>query len=179
MAMKPTFNPSHLMEKAVEVMKASVREQRADDTIPPKVGAVLWKPDGTVETACRGELREGDHAEYTLLERNFPRSFAGCIGARGLQQITPQCIPQLCGIAGRAPIVDGARLSRHFSRQNGEKDERRSFILRHSAVVTAMFRDSRTTVVRTGPPVIFHATVAENSRWQTTDGNTTTTSSRP
>lgn len=57
------------MEKAVEVMKASVREQRADDTITPKVGAVLWKPDGTVETACRGELREGDHAEYTLIER--------------------------------------------------------------------------------------------------------------
>jgi ATP-dependent DNA helicase RecG len=30
---------------------------------------VLWKPDGTVETAFRGELRDGDHAEFTLLER--------------------------------------------------------------------------------------------------------------
>jgi ATP-dependent DNA helicase RecG len=30
---------------------------------------VLVKPDGTVETACRGELRHGDHAEFTLLER--------------------------------------------------------------------------------------------------------------
>ena len=27
------------------------------------------KPDGTVDTAFRGELRHGDHAEYTLLER--------------------------------------------------------------------------------------------------------------
>lgn len=27
------------------------------------------KPDGTIETACRGELRHGDHAEFTLLER--------------------------------------------------------------------------------------------------------------
>ena len=35
----------------------------------PKVGAVLLKPDGTIETAYRGELREGDHAEFTLLER--------------------------------------------------------------------------------------------------------------
>jgi ATP-dependent DNA helicase RecG len=33
------------------------------------VGAVLLKSDGTVETAHRGELREGDHAEFTLLER--------------------------------------------------------------------------------------------------------------
>lgn len=69
MAKKPTFDPRKLMEEAVEVMKASVREQRSDDTVTPKVGAVLWKPDGTIETACRGELREGDHAEYTLIER--------------------------------------------------------------------------------------------------------------
>ncbi len=54
MAKKSTFNPRQLMEKAVEVMKASVREQRTDDTITPKVGAVLWKPDGTIEIACRG-----------------------------------------------------------------------------------------------------------------------------
>lgn len=33
------------------------------------MGAVLRKQGGTVETACRGELRAGDHAEYTLLER--------------------------------------------------------------------------------------------------------------
>jgi ATP-dependent DNA helicase RecG len=33
------------------------------------VGAVLYKPDGTVETASRGELRHGDHAEFALLER--------------------------------------------------------------------------------------------------------------
>ena len=64
-----TFDPRKLMEQAVEVMKASVPEQRADDTITPKVGAVLWRPDGTTLTACRGELREGDHAEYTIIER--------------------------------------------------------------------------------------------------------------
>jgi ATP-dependent DNA helicase RecG len=33
------------------------------------VGVVLRKQDGSVETACRGELRDGDHAEFALLER--------------------------------------------------------------------------------------------------------------
>jgi ATP-dependent DNA helicase RecG len=63
------FDPRKLMELAVEVMRQSIAEPRADGKASPRVGAVLWKPDGTVETACRGELRQGDHAEYTLLER--------------------------------------------------------------------------------------------------------------
>lgn len=58
-----------LMEKAVDVMRQSVVEPRSDGKVSPKVGAVLRKPDGTCETACRGELRHGDHAEFTLLER--------------------------------------------------------------------------------------------------------------
>ncbi len=57
------------MEMAVKVMQESVPESRTDGKDSPKVGAVVWKPDGTVETACRGELRDGDHAEFTLLER--------------------------------------------------------------------------------------------------------------
>lgn len=63
------FDPRKLMEQAVAVMRQSVSEPRSDDKASPIVGAVLWRPDGTVETACRGELRYGDHAEYTLLER--------------------------------------------------------------------------------------------------------------
>jgi ATP-dependent DNA helicase RecG len=69
MPAKQKFNPRKLMEKAIEVMKQSLHEPRQDGKPPPKVGAVLWKPDGTVDTAFRGELRHGDHAEYTLLER--------------------------------------------------------------------------------------------------------------
>ena len=56
------------MELAIEVMKKSIHEPRIDKS-SPKVGAVLVKPDGTVETAFRGELRQGDHAEFTLIER--------------------------------------------------------------------------------------------------------------
>ncbi len=86
MATKMKFDPRKLMQLAVDVMKQSVSEPRPDDDVPPKVGAVLWKPDGgdstvgTVETACRGELRDGDHAEFTLLERkNRTSALDGCI----------------------------------------------------------------------------------------------------
>ena len=64
-----TFNPRKLMTQAIEVMRQSVNEKRTDAKASPLVGALLWKPDRTIETACRGELRAGDHAEYSLLER--------------------------------------------------------------------------------------------------------------
>lgn len=69
MPTKPKFDPRKMMEKAVDVMKQSINERRADKKASPLVGAVLVKPDGTIETAFRGELREGNHAEFTLLER--------------------------------------------------------------------------------------------------------------
>ena len=56
------------MKMALQVMNKSIQEPR-QDKVSPKVGAVLIKSDGTVETAYRGELRQGDHAEFTLLER--------------------------------------------------------------------------------------------------------------
>lgn len=69
MAAKPKFDPRKLMEKAIAVMNESITEPRLDGKASPLVGAILWKPGGSVETAHRGELREGDHAEFTLLER--------------------------------------------------------------------------------------------------------------
>ena len=69
MAARTKFNSRELMERAIEVMRQSVPEPRTDGKVDPKVGAVLYKPDGAIETACRGELRHGDHAEFTLLER--------------------------------------------------------------------------------------------------------------
>ncbi len=50
-------------------MNETEQEVRKDGKAVPLVGVVLYKADGTIETAYRGELREGDHAEYTLLER--------------------------------------------------------------------------------------------------------------
>ena len=63
----------HYMELSIEVMKSSIQEGRKDGKVSPLVGAVLVRPDGSYETAYRGELRDGDHAEFTLLERK-------CIG---------------------------------------------------------------------------------------------------
>lgn len=64
------YNPRIYMEKAIEVMKKSVHEARPDDNkMCPFVGAILLKPDGTIDTAYRGEIRDGDHAEYTIIER--------------------------------------------------------------------------------------------------------------
>ncbi len=62
--------PRFYMEKAIKVMKDSV-DERNKDTPSPRVGAVLVFSDGTYETAYRGEFREGDHAEYTLLDKKF------------------------------------------------------------------------------------------------------------
>jgi ATP-dependent DNA helicase RecG len=73
-------NPRKLMEQAIEVMRASVGEPRAEGEAGLLVGAVLWKPDGTVDTACRGELRYGDHAEYTLLDKkNYDQRLDGAV----------------------------------------------------------------------------------------------------
>jgi len=69
MTSKSRFDSRKLMEMAIEVMKKSVSEPRKDDKAIPLVGTVIYKSDGSIETACRGELRYGDHAEYTLLER--------------------------------------------------------------------------------------------------------------
>ena len=68
MIKKKEFYPREYMKMAIEVMRKSVHEPRVDKT-SPKVGAVLVMPDGSVDVASRGELRYGDHAEFTLLER--------------------------------------------------------------------------------------------------------------
>ena len=75
----PEFDARRLMEIAVEAMKGSRNEPRDDGKISPAVGAVIWDEKlKRYETACRGELREGDHAEFGLLERkNRDRNVEG------------------------------------------------------------------------------------------------------
>jgi ATP-dependent DNA helicase RecG len=63
------FDPEKYMQLSIAAMNDSINETRNDGKISPKVGAVLIFPDGTIQTASRGELRLGDHAEFTLLER--------------------------------------------------------------------------------------------------------------
>jgi ATP-dependent DNA helicase RecG len=71
-------DPKDYMKLAIEVMKKSIPERKKNDP-SPYVGAVLVFPDGSVETAYRGEYREGDHAEYTLIDKkNRHRDLTGC-----------------------------------------------------------------------------------------------------
>lgn len=87
---KEIFEPAKYMQMAIEVMQKSVDEPRKDGKISPKVGALIIKSDGTVETAFRGELRHGDHAEFTLLERkNRDADLAGSILFATLEPCAP------------------------------------------------------------------------------------------
>ena len=90
MAKKAAFDPHRLMEEAIAVMMQSIDERRVDGKASPLVGAVLLKADGSVETAFRGELRDGDHAEFTLLERkNRASRLDGCVLFATLEPCSP------------------------------------------------------------------------------------------
>ena len=60
-----------LMELAVAEMRKSIPDPNRDNDKPnPKVGAVIATQDGIlISTSHRGELRIGDHAEFTAIER--------------------------------------------------------------------------------------------------------------
>lgn len=86
----PPFNSANLMRVAIKIMKDSIKEPRDDGKSNPLVGAVIWKPNGEIETACRGELRWGDHAEFTLLERkNRDQKLDGAILLTTLEPCAP------------------------------------------------------------------------------------------
>jgi len=55
-----------LMKLAIDCGKDSISE---DGKLSPKVGAVLFKDEKILGSAFRGQLGEGDHAEYTLFEK--------------------------------------------------------------------------------------------------------------
>jgi pyrimidine deaminase RibD-like protein len=56
-----------LMQRAIEIARKCTSER---DRISPKVGAIITRDSIIVGEAYRGELTPGEHAEYTLLEKN-------------------------------------------------------------------------------------------------------------
>ena len=92
------FDARKLMEIAIEVMRESIPEERDDIKVPPAVGAVVWFPaEKRFETAYRGELRDGDHGEYTLLERKLGnRKLDGCVLFTTLEPCMERNPPKLC-----------------------------------------------------------------------------------
>ncbi len=110
-ARQARFDPRTLMEKTIEVMRNSIHERRTDGHANPFVGALLWKADGTIETGCRGELRNGDHAEFTLLERkNRANALDGAVLFTTLEPCTREArkFPKL----GCAERIVNARIRR-------------------------------------------------------------------
>ena len=101
------FDPRIYMKLAVDVMRKSKAEKRTDGKVNPKVGAVLVFPDGTYKTAYRGELREGNHAEFVLIERK-------CVD-KDLEEAVlfstlEPCVKRSVGKRGCCTHVSGARI---------------------------------------------------------------------
>jgi ATP-dependent DNA helicase RecG len=120
---KKPFDARPYMELAIKEMNESKNEPRPDGKVPPRVGAILLFPDGRVEKAHRGEFREGDHAEYTLIERLLPKEkLHECILFTTLEPCVERNSPKVpccrrttnariktvyVGIADPDPTVDG------------------------------------------------------------------------
>ena len=120
MPLTPKFNPRKMMEKAIEVMRSSVAEKRTDRKPNPLVGAVLFRPDGSIETAARGELREGNrpHRPAALVAfrktgiAQSARSWAGnevpeTMIATTITTSRRDCLP------GKRPKLESRHESRH------------------------------------------------------------------
>lgn len=87
-------NVEEYFKLAIEEMKKTVVESRDDGKIDPAVGAVIVLPNGAVYSAHRGELRNGNHAEFTLLERKLIN--IDCTGATMFVTLEP------CAVGSRS-----------------------------------------------------------------------------
>jgi pyrimidine deaminase RibD-like protein len=61
-------SPRELMQLAVQLASQCVSEE---GRVSPKVGAVVARDGVVLASAYRGEMKPGEHAEYTLLERKL------------------------------------------------------------------------------------------------------------
>ncbi len=90
--------PRFYMELAIQAMKDS-KDELNKKSPSPRVGAVLVFPDGTYDTASRGEFREGDHAEYTLIDKKYrTKDLSDCWLFATLEPCGPKArkFPKLC-----------------------------------------------------------------------------------
>lgn len=88
---------SNLDRRFMELAVAEARKSRSeDDDVHPKVGVVVVKDGKEVVTAYRGELGEGDHAEFTALEKKLRDDpIAGATVYTSLEPCTTRSHPKI------------------------------------------------------------------------------------
>jgi len=147
---KNKFDPENLMDLAIKVMKESVDESRDDGKVPPKVGAVLYKPDGSVDWGSRGELREGDHAEFTLLERkNRSNKLDGSVLFATLEPCAPGARePPKCSCAERIVWARIKEVWVGMEDPDPKVDRRGIKYLQEHGITVHMFDRDRQEIIR-------------------------------
>jgi ATP-dependent DNA helicase RecG len=110
MPRRKKYSPRELMEMSIEIMRLSKPEHT--NKTDPKVGAILATTSGIIiKTAFRGELRKGDHAEYTLIERKLKdQNLDGLVLYTTLEPCIERKKPK-CGCSFR---ITNARISKVF-----------------------------------------------------------------
>jgi pyrimidine deaminase RibD-like protein len=76
-------------EKYMKMAIKAARKSRVEPSyrVHPRVGAVVVTADEEVVSAFRGELGDGDHVEYTALEKKMPN--AKLVGATVYSTLEP------------------------------------------------------------------------------------------
>jgi ATP-dependent DNA helicase RecG len=99
-----------LMVLAVQEGEHSIPEH--DDKEDPFVGAIVATKDGEIlAKAHRGELRVGEHCEFTLIERKLgDRDLTDCVLYVTLEPCTDESRNELKGKQGCAPHIVRARI---------------------------------------------------------------------
>jgi ATP-dependent DNA helicase RecG len=109
---KKKYTPLELMNMAIEESRKSIPEH--DDKTDPLVGALIATKDGILlAKAHRGELREGEHCEYTLIERKLAsENLKDCVLYVTLEPCTD--VSRNKGKRGCSTHVVKARLSKVY-----------------------------------------------------------------
>jgi ATP-dependent DNA helicase RecG len=106
--------PRQIMEMVLEEARLSIPDHTEKND--PFVGAILATPDGQVlEKAHRGELRAGDHCEFTLIERKLGnKNLKDCVLYCTLEPCTDESRDLEKGKRGCATHIVKARLGQVY-----------------------------------------------------------------